>query len=417
MVAMAGWVAAEPRRPAGPPWPMHVIDAERSGADGVKMGDINRDGHADIATGFEEGASTRVYFNPGPSGVRKPWPRVAVGETPAAEDAVFADLDGDGRLDVVTSTEGDARQVFVHWAPAAADDLLKPAAWRQDRFAAVAGLSRWMYAEPLQLDGEHGVDLVIGGKIGGGTKNSTLGWLQAPAAARDTAAWSWHPLIEMQWTMSIHLEDMDGDGDRDVLYSERYGNDGGVWWLENAGPAMVAAGTPWPRHRVGATGFAETMLLSTHDVDGDGMRDVAVAVRRAKTDSTNPAQHSHVAWLKRLDATGRRWRETILDVPEQTGAVKSVAIGDMDGDERADLVVSCEHARGDRSGVYWLRGGGAPEAPRWAAQDIAGTRGIKFDLVRLLDVEGDGDLDVVTTEEQEGGRGLGVIWYENPHAR
>jgi hypothetical protein len=30
-------------------------------------------------------------------------------------------------------------------------------------------------------------------------------------------------------------------------------------------------------------------------------------------------------------------------------------------------------------------------------------------------LDGDGDLDVLTTEESQDGIGLGVIWYENPH--
>jgi hypothetical protein len=42
---------------------------------------------------------------------------------------------------------------------------------------------------------------------------------------------------------------------------------------------------------------------------------------------------------------------------------------------------------------------------------ISGPLGIKFDLVKLIDLDGDGDLDVLTCEESEN---LGVIWYENP---
>ena len=37
--------------------------------------------------------------------------------------------------------------------------------------------------------------------------------------------------------------------------------------------------------------------------------------------------------------------------------------------------------------------------------------GVKHDLVPLIDLDGDGDLDVLTTEETKG---LGVVWYENP---
>ena len=49
--------------------------------------------------------------------------------------------------------------------------------------------------------------------------------------------------------------------------------------------------------------------------------------------------------------------------------------------------------------------------PVWEAHDISGPEGGKYDLVELLDLDGDKDLDVITCEER---RNLGVVWYENP---
>ena len=44
--------------------------------------------------------------------------------------------------------------------------------------------------------------------------------------------------------------------------------------------------------------------------------------------------------------------------------------------------------------------------------DISGTiEGVKFDRIETIDLDGDGDLDVLTCEERDN---LGVIWYENP---
>ena len=40
--------------------------------------------------------------------------------------------------------------------------------------------------------------------------------------------------------------------------------------------------------------------------------------------------------------------------------------------------------------------------------------GVKYDRIELMDLDGDGDLDVLTCEEQEAGTGMGVFWYENP---
>ncbi len=49
---------------------------------------------------------------------------------------------------------------------------------------------------------------------------------------------------------------------------------------------------------------------------------------------------------------------------------------------------------------------------------LSGVDGIKHDDATLVDIDGDRDLDVFTTEERAERpglpRGLGVIWYENP---
>ena len=86
-------------------WKRHTIDNTLSGADGVRLNDVNNDGLLDITTGWEEGGFTKVYVNPGFKKAKQKWPSVIVGKTPSVEDAVFADLDGDGDLDVLTCEE------------------------------------------------------------------------------------------------------------------------------------------------------------------------------------------------------------------------------------------------------------------------------------------------------------------------
>ena len=88
---------------AAAPWKMHIIDNTSRGADGVRLADVNGDGRPDIVTGWEEGGVIRVYHHPGKAKVKQPWPRVQVGKVKSPEDAVFADLDGDG----LTLCDGD----------------------------------------------------------------------------------------------------------------------------------------------------------------------------------------------------------------------------------------------------------------------------------------------------------------------
>jgi hypothetical protein len=396
-LAMTSPVLAAER---GLPWRLHVIDDSSRGADGVKLADVNGDGLPDIATGWEEGGVTRVYVNPGSRRSREKWPAVTVGRTPSVEDAVFADLDGDGALDVVSSCEGGARTVFVHWAPARREDYLSDDAWKQEALPVSKGRMRWMYAEPVQVDGRRGVDLVAAGKAPG----AGIGWFESPADPRSVADYKWHPISDAGWVMSVIPADMDGDGDVDVAVSDRRGKLRGCRWLENpgVGPSQSKA---WASHLVGGQG-AEVMFMELADLDADGMQDVLVA-----------AKPGVVLWFRRLDASGRSWKQTRIPYPANMGSAKSVTVGDVDLDGRADIVISCEHASPPKSGVVWMSRSGAGADGGWTAHEVSGPRGIKYDRLRLVDLDADGDLDVLTCEERDAGRGIGVFWYENPSRR
>ena len=77
------------------------------------------------------------------------------------------------------------------------------------------------------------------------------------------------------------------------------------------------------------------------------------------------------------------------------------------------MLVHAANTRGDPAhpGVTWL----ARDGDTWNAHPISAP-GSKFDRMELLDLDADGDLDVITCEENAGpdSRGLGLVWFENP---
>ena len=95
-------------------------------------------------------------------------------------------------------------------------------------------------------------------------------------------------------------------------------------------------------------------------------------------------------------------------MPTNCGTGKGIAIADIDLDGKTDIVFTCENATQSKSGVRWLS---RDQAHQWTDHEISGPEGIKFDRIELLDLDQDGDLDVITCEERAN---LGVIWYENP---
>ncbi|MFN7921532.1 MAG: VCBS repeat-containing protein [Bryobacteraceae bacterium] len=369
---------------AGKPWHRYTIDDTSQGADGVKLIDVNTDGRPDVVTGWEEGGVVRAYFNPSRVDSKSPWRQVTVGRVKSPEDAVFADLDGDLRFDVVSACEGNERAMFIHWAPKDEDRYWDDDAWRTDVIPASRNLMMWMFAVPMQVDGKNGMDIVAGGKGAG----AAIGWWEAPKNPRDMEGWKWHPLRSVGWIMSIYTVDMDGDHDLDILFSDRKGGRTGVYWLENPGGPGE-----WHEHEVGSKG-REVMFIDVADADGDGKMDVIAAVKPREV-------HVH----QRRSKDGTRWESRVVAVPEVTGTAKSVRVTDVNGDGTPDLLYSAEQTPKGASGVIWMNLDGS------YPHDVSGPEGVKYDLLELVDLDGDGDLDVLTTEEVAG---LGVVWYENP---
>lgn len=407
-----------PQAPQGDPWPRHAIDDRFFGSDGTRLADVDGDGRPDVLASWENAGVTRISLNPGREKIKEPWPSFSIGLTPKAEDALWADLDGDGALDVISSQEQHAERVVVFWNPNDPRKLADPLAWKAESFPAVEGRSQWMYAEAAQIDGRGGLDLIVGGKNYERNRSAKIGWLQAPDNPRDLASWAWHPLGDVSWVMSIEIADINGDGFPDVLYTDKHGPGVGAWWLEHPGTSDPSAlARPWKLHRLLPEDWelSGAMFLALGDVDRDGRVDIVTSVDYPRASPEQPDHERRaLVYLRRLDHTGLRWEVHRIAVPPGTAQPKGIAIGDLDDDGRNELVVTSTGAEGDQIGVYALKYRDSPLDPVWDAFNIAGAPGIKYDVVHLIDLDGDGDLDVLTNDEKEGNGGLGVIWYENP---
>jgi hypothetical protein len=379
-------------------WPRYSIDSLGSGADGIKLGDINADGWLDFVTGWEESGLTKLYLNPGPAKVKQAWPRVVLGQTPAVEDAVLADVDGDGRMEVVSCSEKGQERIFIHWQKGR--ELLQEENWQQSILPASDGSMMWMYAEPWQIDGKHAVDLVAAGK----EDRAAIGWFETSRkTSRQNGDWKWHPISSVGWIMSIELQDMDGDKDMDLLITDRYGPLQGCRWLENPGKKRQQK-SPWRSHMIGAEGL-EVMFLDLADLDGDGIKEILVSERTEQS----------IRIFRRLDQPGTKWTEQVLFLPPSTGLAKSVAAGDLNNDGTVDLVISTNTEGKSRHGLFWWDGKQLDQEGTPVLQTISGAHNAKYDKVELIDLDDDGDLDVLICEENygENSEGLGVIWYEN----
>ncbi|MEE2639584.1 MAG: VCBS repeat-containing protein [Planctomycetota bacterium] len=368
------------------PWKMHVIDHSSRGADGVRLADFNGDGRMDIVTGWEEGGLVRVYQNPGPEESGGPWPAVTVGKVRSPEDAVFVDLDSDGRLDVVSCCEGATRSVYVHWAPASPADYLDPDKWKTEPVPCVMGSAAWMFALPADVDRKNGMDLFIGSKGAG----ASVGWLESPRNPRQLADWKYHEMERAGWIMS--LRPFPSNGTRpSLLVSDRKGDLRGVYVLSWS--PLVGK---WNREDLFGKKY-EFMFL---DVQSNGKAiEISVATRNSKF------------LVMETDSRLGKRRKRVFGNPAGISQGKAIAAADIDLDGQRDFVCTFNtrfiKTGQPVSGIHWLENRGT----RFESHPIAEPKGKKFDRMELLDLDGDGDLDLLTCEEAAN---LGVIWFENP---
>ena len=195
---------------------------------------------------------------------------------------------------------------------------------------------------------------------------------------------------------SVFADDMDGDGDVDVL-SGSWGalNSGNnpnmeVAWYENA-PDPQPLGSFISQQAI-AYQTAPISVISA-DLDNDGDPDVLSA---SYGDNT-------VAWNENLDGLGKSWSRHIIST--QTNGPWDVFAADLDEDDDLDVLVASNFS----DDVAWfenrLNEVSADFGPLQLISDAAdGAR-----VVRAADMDQDGDMDVISASWFDGK----IAWYAN----
>jgi FG-GAP-like repeat len=411
----------------GTKWERHTIAAGSNtlkGSDGVHLADINNDGRFDAVSGHEQSHKVSVSLHPGFGAVESPWPTVVIptNDLVGPEDAVFADVDGDGRKDVIVGAEGGQR-VVVLFAPTNPSDLLIPNKWTRVDLAASINVMRVLRVALANVAGDSRPEIVVGGKEGNMTP-ATIGYytLTNPSMPRLSASWTYTSIRPVGWVMQMFVLDVEGDGDRDIVYTDRDSIDVdvpgplpdnsamGLRWLESSSNTTPT----WTDHQI-STSRGDHKWFDIVKWDGDNDLDI---VDCRSTDTI----HENNLWLN--NGGWQSWTQVVIPEPSGVGRCQHITFTNVDNAGALDLGITYSHADDGRSGVIWLHNAGTAAAPVWERGEISGNGpgdGIKFDNLVWYDIDNDGDLDAVTSEQHEpdpppppAGPGLGVIWYENP---
>ncbi len=339
----------------------------------VLLGDLDGDGDRDLLFGT---ATPRlgIWLDPrpdSPPSIFHPEPDREV--LPAALNATAADyrlgdVDGDGDLDLVRILDPGVGNLTcgVHLNRFSPEGL---ASFFPDTAAWTApATSRTISLALGDLDGDGDLDLVRGTLVGAGTDVFlNTGSAELYGATSD---WSCEPTAGT----SVRLFDADGDGDLDLLAANSDGTPLGARLYRNLSPRLEVAA------RATLVAAAATRALALGDVNGDGYPDLVCG------NDGYTQLHLNLPGLfpGRFFSPAAAWT-----VPFQTRHTQALALGDVDGDGRPDLVLG---NRNEESFLYLGAGTGFASVPAWNSPS-APTRATTS--LALGDVDGDGYLDLV----------------------
>ena len=364
-----------PSDPRQGPWEKHVL-ANDIGAHKLNIADMNGDGRADLVVGLEL-AELRLYVNRG--GTAPKFDKTTLNTT-GCHNARVADVNGDGKADILCANYLDHPPVelWINQTPA-------PAPATQDK---------WHYIKVDSTRTKLGTGipafgLAFGDFNGDGLVDIVSGkYFYRNPGGDLTGKWS-RVAFPVDADAMLVL-DVDGDGQLDVV-AQSLPN---VYWLKpNADgsqwTARVVASLPATEHKNGqgyrlahiVPGSTRSEIVFT---TGDGVWYLQVPDNAASSD-----------WPKVKVASG-----TSEDV---------LAVGDLNGDGLIDIVAS-DGSNGKT--IYWFQNPGAG-VDTWIRHTIGDVTDWA-DRAEVADINGDGRLDVVVSTENGKASGAATYWFQAP---
>lgn len=412
-------------------WREHLIDSQDvngglaiRGGDGLKMADFDQDGFDDIVAVHEDNNYVRIAFGSADPDV---WELVTLAEgdeAPAPEDVSIGDANNDGWLDIIVACE---LSHLIYFQSPGDVDAIRSGMWPRTMPAVTRDRGSWIRAFFADYDGDGKLEVSAANKgdqlpAGGGRPDSfeakETSWFGLPDNPLAGDDWQEHVLSRVKLPMNAQPVDLDGDGDLDIFGGSRF--EMRPFWFENRG------GSPpeFIEHRITVRSynverlpegqFAGKWLTSMNavfaDLNGDGRLDIIL--------QETPLV---VSWLEQPASFDEPWPlHKIGDLGPDTST--GLALADINGDGRADLFTGgysqnprdhdgediTVHSRTGRL-AWWQQ----PEDPKqeWTLHNVSRRKRGMYDDFIVRDMDGDGDIDFVTTRGNSGTFD-GLIWLE-----
>jgi len=221
----------------------------------VNVADLDGDGDLDLYSASDGDDTIAWYENV--DGAGRTWVKHIVSQSVSYPRSTFAaDLDGDGRLDLMSASARDNRVTIFR--------QVSPRNFVQETIYANANGAQFIHAADLDKDGD--MDIIVSSE-----RDNTISWF----ANRLNAGLGFQRYVVSDTAYGVHAAigaDVDGDGDIDIVGAIEYSNQ--IVWYENLGGVIPT----WREHLISP--FAQVAHgVFVADLDGDGDLDVISASR------------------------------------------------------------------------------------------------------------------------------------------
>ena len=274
------------------------------GVKGITLGDINGDGKLDLVTANEGARTFSIYTNTSSSGAVSFATKVDFSTGGAAARVSIGDIDGDGKIDVIITNNGNFIQVYRNTGTSGSLSFAASVAFTTGSMAYTIAVG------DVDMDGK--LDLVVSNYLSSSVSvlrnSSTFGAINFESKV--DLATSSNP------TFSV-ISDVDGDGKLDILVAgpnklQVFRNTGSIGTLIFA-PVVIKEINGYPTN------------FSLGDLDGDGKQDVAIS-----------PSYNDVQLFVNKSTSGTINFDDAIDIVGGIGS-HVVMIVDIDGDGRPDI--------------------------------------------------------------------------------